>query len=981
MIKSIPNSGTPRFSVGRFKEYAMKVPVHTIETTLHDRFPDPVADGVLANAHDEGLKGVKSVRKVNVFKIKADLDDKTLEKIASKLLADNVTELYGVNKGVVDESGCRVFEVAFNPGVMDPVEGSAMKALNELGVRGVKGIKTGSKFLFSGKISEDEIRQFASQYLYNSVIQHPVKHGEDPFPESPPYIFRRETVKLAGLGDNELLDISRKGLLSLNIDEMRAIQAYFAKEGRAPTDCELETIAQTWSEHCYHKTFRSTFEFNGEKIPNLLKNTVMKATRELNLPWCVSVFKDNAGVISFDENFDLCFKVETHNHPSALEPYGGAGTGIGGVIRDILGTGLGAKPIANTDVFCFAPPDTKKSDLPLGVLHPKRIMKGVVSGVRDYGNRMGIPTINGAICFHPNYVGNPLVYCGTVGLIPKGMSEKAAQPGDYIVVIGGRTGRDGIHGATFSSIELDDESDVTSGGAVQIGNPIEEKRFMDAMLIARDRGLYNAVTDCGAGGFSSAVGEMGEKTGAKVYLERAPLKYKGLQPWEIWVSEAQERMVLAVPPAKWSAFKKIMDDWDVECTHLGEYTDTKRLELFYEGNEVCNISMEFMHNGIPASVRTAKWTPSPDGAKDPDLKKLIGKTKPGELLRNALSHLDICSKEWVIRQYDHEVQGGSVMKPMSGVANDGPSDASVLKPVLNSKKGCVIASGINVRYGFIDPYHMATSVIDEAMRNVVATGGNPHQTAILDNFSWGSSTAPEPLGDLVRASRGCYDASMAFKVPFVSGKDSLNNEYRAGGKLVRIPSTLLISAMSVVDDVGKLVTMDAKSSGNLLCVVGITKSHLGGSVLLDIYGELGISVPEVDLETAKRTFDLMYEAIQQGLVASCHDLSDGGLGVALSEMCFSGGLGCEVNLADVLSDTKLDDLTILFSETPSRFLVEVEPSKKDEFLALMKGISVSVIGTFTDSERVIVRDLGRSEFISESLSDLKEAWQSPLRWE
>ena len=981
-------------------EGEMTTSVHTIETTLKENFNDPIAKGILSALTEEGISGIAEVRRVNVFKIKADLDDAALEKIASRLLADSITEDYRVNSSFWDDSSGNIFEIAFNPGVMDPVEQSALKALTELGVKGIDGVKTGSKFLFVGEIGKNELNDFAGRYLYNTVIQHPVEKGEDSFPVMPSYEFELKTVKLSGLSDDELMKISVDGLLSLNIEEMKTVQVYFEKEGRDPTDVELETIAQTWSEHCNHKTFRSNFDFNGEKIPNLLKSTVMKATRDLDLPWCVSVFKDNAGVIEFDENYDLCFKVETHNHPSALEPYGGAGTGIGGVIRDILGTGLGAKPIANTDIFCFAPPDTPREKLPPGVLHPKRIMKGVVAGVRDYGNRMGIPTINGALCFHKDYVGNPLVYCGTVGIIPKGMSEKEAKPGDYVVTIGGRTGRDGIHGATFSSIELDDASDVTSGGAVQIGNPIEEKRMMDAMLIARDRLLYNATTDCGAGGFSSAVGEMGEHCGAIVHLERAPLKYEGLEPWEIWVSEAQERMVFAVPPEHWEEFKSIMDACDVECTHLGEFTDTKHLEIFYQGNQICDISMKFLHDGIPQGVRTGKWKPVSKRKKDPKLTTLLKKTKPGELLKKMLGHLDVCSKEWIIRQYDHEVQGASVVKPLTGVKNDGPSDASVVTPVLGSKKGCAIANGINVRYAAIDPYHMATAVIDEAMRNVVAVGGNPHHTAILDNFSWGSSNAPEPLGDLVRASFGCYDASMAYKVPFISGKDSLNNEYRAGGKLVRIPSTLLISAMSVVDDVTKTVTMDAKSAGNLLCIIGLTKKHLGGSVLLDLYDELGVSVPETDLVNAKKTFDLMYKAINAGIITSCHDLSDGGLGVALAEMCFAGGIGCEVDLADVPTDPPMIDPTdkdqfgvgleesvILYSETPSRFLVEIEPDKKDDLFDLMTNtitdtdIILAVIGTLTFDDRFIIRDRVRSEYINESLADLKEAWQKPLRWE
>lgn len=964
--------------------------IHTIETALKNEFPDPVALGILRRAKEEGLQ-VDDVRRVNVFRIKGDLDSDTLAKIASSLLSDPITETWSVNTPLLNESSGHVIEITYNPGVMDPVEQSARKALKEIGIVGVQGIKTGSKYLFIGNPALSDLEIFALRNLYNRVIQHRVVKDEDAFTQPSPYKFELKTIKLSGLNDEQLIEISAKGLLSLNIAEMKAVQEYFNKiEKREPTDVELETIAQTWSEHCYHKTFRSTYNFNGKIIPNLLKSTIMRATRELDLPWCVSVFKDNAGVIEFDDSFDICFKVETHNHPSALEPYGGAGTGIGGVIRDILGTGLGAKPVANTDIFCFAPPDTPQDTLPAGVLHPRRIMEGVVAGVRDYGNRMGIPTVNGAVCFHPDYIGNPLVYCGTIGLLPRGMHKKAARPGDFIVVIGGRTGRDGIHGATFSSIELDQQSEHTSSGAVQIGNPIEEKRLMDAMLIARDRGLYTAVTDCGAGGFSSAVGEMGSEIGAKVFLERAPLKYEGLEPWEIWISEAQERMVLAVPPECWHEFKTLMDHWDVECTNLGEFTDTRRLELYYQDNKVADISMEFLHEGIPPGTREAVFIPKT--GTDPDLGALISKFSPEELLKKVLSHLDVCSKEWIIRQYDHEVQGGSIIKPLTGLHNDGPSDAAVLRPVLLSNKGCVIACGINVRYGAIDPRKMAIAVIDEALRNIVAVGGDPGRTAILDNFSWGSSTDPEQLGKLVLASEGCYEASKAFGTPFISGKDSLNNEYRTDERLVRIPSTLLISAISVVDDVNRLVTMDAKSAGDFLFLVGLTSAHLGGSVLLDCFGEIGASVPETDLTIAARTFKLVHEAIQSGLVAACHDLSDGGLGVALAEMCFSGGLGCEIDLNKVITEASLEnktdrnvsgsgdiDAVILYSESLSRFLVEVSPANKSEFINLMNGIPVSEIGVLTNTGRLIVHGRKSRHYIDESISELKEAWQSPLR--
>ena len=406
-------------------------------------------------------------------------------------------------------------------------------------------------------------------------------------------------IEILTADDTELMRISREGTLSLSLDEMHTIQAHFGTLGRNPTDVEIETIAQTWSEHCVHKTFKSTILYSEagkepEQIDGLFPSYIQRATEEIAKSWCVSVFSDNAGIIEFDEQFNLVFKVETHNHPSAIEPYGGAGTGIGGVIRDSLGTGLGAKPILNTDVFCFGMPDTPYSQLPKGTLHPKRVFKGVVAGVRDYGNRMGIPTANGAILFDSRYTANPLVFCGNVGLIPRNRCDKSVEPGDLVVAIGGQTGRDGIHGATFSSAELDDTSE-SLGSVVQIGNPIMEKKIVDALLQARDRNLYRSITDCGAGGFSSAVGEMGEHIGAEVHLERVSLKYEGLAPWEIWLSEAQERMVIAVPPENLEELMDIMEAEVVEATVLGSFTDTHRLQVFYEG-----VRGRRLRNGISA---------------------------------------------------------------------------------------------------------------------------------------------------------------------------------------------------------------------------------------------------------------------------------------------------------------------------------------------------------------------------------------------
>ncbi len=538
-------------------------------------------------------------------------------------------------------------------------------------------------------------------------------------------------MPIRDLNDESLARLSLDGQLYLSLAEMQTIRGYFRDLARDPTDAELETIAQTWSEHCSHKTLAGRIAYRDDtrerRFDNMLKETIFAATVAIRQrlgerDWCVSVFSDNAGVVRFDDQFNVVFKVETHNHPSALEPYGGANTGIGGVIRDTLGTGLGAKPICNTDVFCFAPPDTPADQLPPGVLHPLRVMKGVVSGVRDYGNRMGIPTVNGAIYFDRRYLGNPLVYCGSVGLIPRDKTFKQPQPGDYIVALGGRTGRDGIHGATFSSAELTSQSESLSGGAVQIGNAITEKMVLDVMLAARDRGLYHAITDCGAGGFSSAVGEMGEKIGAEVWLDKAPVKYDGLSYTEIWISEAQERMVLSVSPDHWHEFDELCRSEGVEATVIGRFVPTGRLQLKYGEHKVADLDMRFLHDGRPPVLREAVYAP-------PATQPLAWPTElPGDFtdtLTRILGSLNVASKHWVIRQYDHEVQGGSVIKPLVGVANDGPSDAAVVRPVLASQRGLVVACGMNPYYGDFDTYHMAACAIDEALRNCVAVGRRP----------------------------------------------------------------------------------------------------------------------------------------------------------------------------------------------------------------------------------------------------------------
>ncbi len=793
-------------------------------------------------------------------------------------------------------------------------------------------------------------------------------------------------IDILNADDAELMRISREGTLSLNLNEMKTIQTHFGALGRNPTDVEIETIAQTWSEHCVHKTFKSIILYSEEgeepeQIDGLFPTYIQRATEEIAKPWCVSVFSDNAGIIEFDDTFNLVFKVETHNHPSAIEPYGGAGTGIGGVIRDSLGTGLGAKPILNTDVFCFGMPDTPYAQLPKGTLHPKRVFKGVVAGVRDYGNRMGIPTANGAILFDARYTANPLVFCGNVGLIPRNRCEKSVEPGDLVVAIGGQTGRDGIHGATFSSAELDDTSE-NLGSVVQIGNPIMEKKIVDALLQARDRNLYRSITDCGAGGFSSAVGEMGEPVGAEVHLERVSLKYEGLAPWEIWLSEAQERMVIAVPPENLPELMEICEAEVVEATVLGTFTDTHRLQVFYDGAMVADLEMEFLHHGLPKPVKQAVWQP-PKHQEMASRDKGIGVGNPSytDDLKQLLASPNIASKESVIRQYDHEVQGGIVINPLVGAENDGPSDACVVTPVLGSRKGVIVANGINPKYSDVDPYLSAASAIDEALRNIVAVGGSVEKTALLDNFCWGNPDKPDRLGELVRAAKACYDIATAYGTPYISGKDSLYNEYRdtTTGEQRAIPSTLLISAICVIPDIRNAVTMDVKAPSNFIYVVGNTYAELGGSHYFGIHGFIGNNAPNIRPDEGKLTMQRLSTAINSGLVRSCHDCSEGGIGVAAAEMAFAGGYGMSLNLDDVPTGDEIDaDDYLLFSESNSRFIVEIEPQHRDAYENHMKGVPTGCLGTVIDTPEFVIKGKAGHAIVETSIDILKSAWQTPL---
>lgn len=959
---------------------------------------------------------VDRVNTIDVYTIEGNLLPEELEAAAAGPLSDPVIQYYGVNRHLARNFSWLI-EVGFRPGVTDNVGKTAGEAIRYLlGPEGSDrdiSVYTSRQYAIVGDISKDGAERIASGLLANELIErYEIYDGaswnpdvrRDPsvprvaFDDKP----RVEELSL-DLSEEELLALSHQRILALTVDEMKAIRDYFADEtvicrrrkvglSREVTDVELESLAQTWSEHCKHKIFNSIIEYeddSGNKsiINSLFKTFIKGATQTIrdrlgDKDWCRSVFVDNAGVIAFNNEYSLVFKVETHNSPSALDPYGGALTGIVGVNRDVLGTGKGARLIFNTDIFCFADPFYDKP-LPERILHPRRIFEGVRSGVEHGGNRSGIPVVNGCIVFDDRFIGKPLVYCGTGGIMPAETNDepshtKSIIPGDRIVMVGGRIGKDGIHGATFSSEELHEGSPVT---AVQIGDPITQKKMSDFLLEARDRGYYRAITDNGAGGLSSSVGELSTLCGGcELDLSKAPLKYPGLHPWEILVSESQERMTVAVKPNTLDAFLRLADKMGVEAAELGTFTDSGVFHVLYGEKTVAYLDMEFLHEGLPPMRLSAAWKPPRyDEPSFPEPKHM------GQALRAMLSRLNICSKEYVVRMYDHEVQGGSVVKPLVGVADDGPSDAAVLRPLLDTFEGIVVANGICPRYSDIDTYHMTACAIDEAVRNAISAGGSLGRMAGIDNFCWcdplESKKTPDgryKLAQLVRSNQALYDYTTLYGVPCISGKDSMKNDYIIEGVKISIPPTFLFSVLGKIGDVRKVVTMDAKSAGDLVYILGETRCELGGSEWFAMHDAVGNGVPVVRGEEAKALYEALSSAVASGLIASCHDCSEGGLGVALAETAFSGGLGMEIDLARVpCRDVERDDY-LFFSESQSRFVVTVHAEDKDAFEAALEGNCFALIGRVTGEEILLVHGMGGGEILRERNEDLKLAWQKPL---
>jgi len=782
--------------------------------------------------------------------------------------------------------------------------------------------------------------------------------------EKRPLRFQLYEVKLRGANDKQLLQVSRELGIGLNLEEMNKVRKYFVQKGRNPTDVELQTIGQTWSEHCYHKTFKGEVIVGKKRIKSLFKSYIAKVTKELNPSWCFSVFEDNAGIIDFDKGFGVAVKVETHNHPSAVEPFGGAATGVGGVIRDILG--VWADPIACTDVLGFGPLNYDYAKLPSGVKHPKYVHSGVVAGIGAYGNNMGIPTVNGAVYFDESYVGNVVVYCGCLGLLPKDKFVRNTKPNDIILLVGGKTGRDGIHGVTFASAELTEKSEVVSRPAVQIANPIEEEKLKRAIIEVRDKKLGSGVTDLGGGGLSSALGEQAHRAncGAYVELDHVPLKYAGLAPWEIYISESQERMLLSVPRQNLQEVLSIFERESVEATPIGKFTGEATLILDYQGQRVAEIDIDFLFEP-PTVKRKAKLQISRQ--REPRFKE------PSDfesIILKLLSAPNIASKESVIRTYDHEVKGNTAVKPLQG-EHAGPSDVAVIKPLNNSWKGVAISCGMNPSYGKISPYWMAASSIDEAIRNNTAVGGR--RIAILDNFTWGNPEKPDRMGSLVQACEACYEVAKEFETPFISGKDSLYNESPLGP----VTPTLLITAVGVIPDVRKAVSMDLKHPSNPIYIVGQTLPELGGSEYYRLKGFVGKTVPRVYVKRSKKIVDSIVRAIDASCVRACHDLSEGGLGVAAAEMAFTGNYGIELWLKNVPRPKGLtrNDF-ILFSESNSRFLLEVDEKRQEKFEELMEDNLFALVGRVKSGSCLSIYDVKDKKLVEVGLATLRKAWKS-----
>ena len=964
---------------------------------------------------------VANVRSICGYLISGDTPSSAIAERVDDLFADPIIEVGAANTAMLttstfDDGPETVITVGFKPGVTDNPGKAATDGFLTLFPKDTEAkIATYITYAFYG-LPEDCEASWLAGILHNGLIERAMiadraacasqNWPELTFPTPPEQVFIEPQSVNLECDDATLEEISTTGLLALNLNEMHAIQAHYRDESirqqrkekgispDAPTDVELECLAQTWSEHCKHKIFASRIHHvdheTGEDtvVDSLFKTHIMKPTHDMQneVDWLLSVFHDNSGVIAWDEKWSVCMKAETHNSPSALDPYGGAMTGIVGVNRDILGTGLGARPIANTDVFCFGPPNWE-GQLPENLFHPSRVLRGVHAGVRVGGNESGIPTVNGAIVFDDRYIGKPLVYCGTVGIMPRMLPDgrpshvKTPVSGDIVYMVGGRVGYDGIHGATFSSLELTEES---PSSAVQIGDPITQKKMLDMVLEARDAGLITCITDNGAGGLSSSIGEMAEYTnGCEIDLASVPLKQAGLSPWEILVSESQERMTIAVKPEDQAAFEALADLHEVEATAVATFTSTGMFHVRYGDATVAYLPIEFLHEGVPQLQLESEWRP-------PELPSFVPPSDAdhSQLLSGMLQRPNIASKETWVRQYDHEVIAQTAIKPFVGVARDGPGDAGVIAPIHGDPHGLVISCGIAPRYSDIDAGAMAAASIDEAVRNAVCVGLDVDKMAGLDNFCWPdpieSKKTPDgrfKLAQLVRANRELERVCRAYRLPCVSGKDSMKNDYGTGPEKISIPPTLLFSLFGDHPDVRCSATSDFKSEGDKIYLVGESKQELGASELAFMLTEQGhadgvggqvplLPHPEQNLST----YRALAQSIRAGHVRTAHDCSEGGLAVTLAEMCIGGRMGASIDIDGTGSG---DVWGRLWGESLGRIVVAVPVEQEAAFLSAMKGHPTTVLGTVDGSSHLVIHD-GDETLVSLDVETMASLWKGTL---
>ena len=1002
------------------------LPVHLIEVTprelpgLQDTRGESIRSMLLA---DHGCS-VGKVRSITGYQVKANLTSNELLQSLQDLFTDPIIEQGAANKSLLDESSIfpnhpeLAIMVGFKPGVTDNAAQAALDGLLTVFPEQTNAqIATTMTYLF-WDVPSDVDAIWLAKTLHNPMIERAAMANADncsnsvwpqlSFPERPVIEFAPPATIDLEVDDANLIHISEEGLLALNLEEMQAIQAHYRNPTiqatreelglppTAPTDVELECLAQTWSEHCSHKIFAAKIHHidteTGEdsEINSLFKTHIMQPTLDMQerVDWLLSIFHDNSGVIEWTDDWSLCIKAETHNSPSALDPFGGAMTGIVGVNRDILGTGLGARPIANMDVFCFGPPDYD-GDLPGGLFHPSRVLRGVHAGIRAGGNESGIPTVNGAIVFDDRFIGKPLVYAGTVGIMPRYLPDgreshdKTPAAGDIVYMLGGRVGSDGIHGATFSSLELTEES---PSSAVQIGDPITQKKMLDMVLEARDSGLIQVITDNGAGGLSSSVGEMAELTGgAELDLGVVPLKQPGLASWEILVSESQERMTVGVSEENIPAFEALAALHEVEATAVGVFTNSGAFIVKHGEKTVAHLPMDFMHDGCPQLNLESEWkAPTHEEPNYPS----ANETEMGNILQRVMARPNVASKEWWVRQYDHEVIAQSVIKPFCGVNHDAPGDAAVIAPLHGDTRGAVVSCGIVPRYSDIDAYAMTAASIDEAVRNAVCVGVDLDKIAGLDNFCWPDPIESEKtpdgkfkLAQLVRSNRALDDVCRAYNLPCISGKDSMKNDAKLDGKKISIPPTLLYTVLGDHQDVRKAVSSDFKDKGDVIYLLGETHQELGASELSFMLAEetgggIGNDVPQIDTTRNLTLYRALTAAMSKELVRSAHDCSDGGLATAVAECCFGCDGATTINL-DALVDKDTDVWAALFGESLGRILVTVKPEHATEFEAIMEGNAIANIG-IVDNKKTLQFTHSETTVLKTPLSQLLASWKGTL---